>query len=261
MKQDDLYRDLKNALKNQELLLYYQPEYSLSNSSFEGVEALLRWKHPKHGFVLPGEFIPLAEELNIMCDIDRWVLQTAVKQNKDWQDKGLAAMRVAVNVTQQQFDTPDFADFVLKTLQQIGLSPQYLEIELNENIIISESDFKILATLNRLSRAGVQIALDDFGTGHSTVSYLQMLPINRIKIDKSYIENINTDPRDANFVKAIIELAADLNLQVLVEGVESLKQLQALIHIKGVDTQGFYFSEPLPAEEVEKFLRNYLGKA
>lgn len=254
MKLPDLSQDLKNALKNQEFILYYQPEYSLSTASFEGVEALLRWEHPKYGLLLPGQFITLAEELNLLTEIDRWVLRTAVKQNKDWQRKGLPAMRVAVNVTQKQFDTPDFAEFVFEILRQIDLSPQFLEIELNENIIISEDDNFIIATLNKLNRGGVQIALDDFGAGYSTISYLQMLPINRIKIDRSYIENINNDPRDAAIVKAIIELATDLKLQVLVEGVESLKQLQALIHIKKLDTQGFYFSEPLPAEEVEKFL-------
>lgn len=247
--------DLIKALKNHEFILYYQPEYNISTSTFEGVEALIRWKHPTYGLLLPGEFIYRAEELNLIEEIGEWVLYTAIKQNKEWQNKGLPALRIAVNVSGMQFDSPDFVDLVLDTLQKHDLAPQYLELELNENIIIGYKDKQIIESVKRLSDEGVQIALDDFGTGHSTISYLSLIPVDRIKIDKSYIENISSDPKDAAIVKAIIELAADSNLQVLAEGIESLKQLQTIAEIKGVETQGFYFSEPLPAEEVEKFLR------
>lgn len=248
-------QDLENALKNKEFILYYQPEFNISTSTFEAVEALIRWNHPNYGLLLPGQFIYRAEECSLIEELGEWVLYTAIKQNKEWQNKGLPAVRIAVNVSGMQFDSPDFARLVLDILQKHNLEPHYLELELNENMIIDCNDQQTIETIKYLSDQGVQIALDDFGTGHSTISYLNLIPVNRIKIDKSYIENINSDPKDAAIVKAIIDLAADSNLQVLAEGIESLKQLQAVAEIKGVETQGFYFSHPLPATEVEKFLR------
>lgn len=255
---DQLRQDLKTALSNQEFVLYYQPEYSVSTASFAGVEALIRWQHPRYGLLLPGQFLEFTQETDLINQIGRWVLETAIKQNKKWQDKGLAPMRVGVNVMGSQFDDPDFASFVMKTLKTVGLHPNYLELEIHETTIINDDDFHIIDTIKLLSNAGVKIALDDFGSGYTKVSYISKIPVDRIKIDKSYIDNINTNHNDATIVKAIINFASQLNIQVLAEGIESLNQLSFLTNKKPIDTQGFYFSEPLPAEEIEKFLTKYV---
>lgn len=255
--QMDITAELLNAIKNCEFILYYQPQFNLSTTKFEGVEALIRWQHPQKGLILPSEFLPAAEESGFIVRIGEWVLETACKQIKAWQDKGLSPIRVAVNISGKQFQQQNFVENIMKILQLIDLKPEYLELEITENIIIHDDDEKIIHTIHRLKQLGVQIALDDFGTGYSSISYLKKIPIDRIKIDRTYIENINVKSDDAAIVRAIIALATSLNLQVLAEGVESLKQLKLLMSQECKEVQGFYFSEPLPAKEVEKFLQFY----
>lgn len=257
---EDLKAEILNGLKNQEFVLYYQPQFNLATTQFEGVEALIRWQHPKKGFLLPGDFVSFAEESGLIVRIGEWVLKTACTQIKTWHDKGLPPIRVAVNISARQFQSKDFVESVMHLLEEINLKPKYLELEITENIIIHDDDHTIIHTIHRLKKLGVQIALDDFGTGYSSISYLKKIPIDRIKIDRTYIKNINTNSDDAAIVRAIIALATSLNLQVLAEGVESLKQLKMLLSQECKEVQGFYFSEPLPAEETEKFLRFYQDK-
>ncbi|RDI42715.1 putative bifunctional diguanylate cyclase/phosphodiesterase [Aquicella lusitana] len=254
---EKLKKELLRAIKSQEFVLYYQPQFNLTTAKFDGVEALIRWQHPERGILLPADFISVAEESGLIVRIGEWVVKTACKQNKAWQKKGLPFIRVAVNVSGKQFQQNEFVEFVMQTLQKFQLKPQYLELELTENIIIHDDDEKIIHTIHRLKKLGVQIALDDFGTGYSSISYLKKIPIDRIKIDRTYIQNINANSDDAAIVRAIIALATTLNLEVLAEGVESLRQLEMLISQDCKEAQGFYFSKPLPAEEVEKFLIFY----
>lgn len=250
----DVKAELLNAIKNQEFILHYQPQFNLLSGQFEGVEALVRWAHPKHGILLPAEFIPHAEESDLIVHLGEWVLKTACLQVKHWQDKGLSTMRVAVNVSGRQFQQKNFVELVMAVLQEAKLNSESLELEITENIIIHDDDERIIQTIHRLKKLGVQIALDDFGTGYSSISYLKKIPVDRIKIDRTFIQNINEQIDDAAIVKAIIALATSLNLHVLAEGVETLQQLELLLSQECKEAQGYYFSKPLPAEEVEKFL-------
>lgn len=258
-KKQELKIELLNALKNNEFVLYYQPQFNLATSKVEGVEALIRWQHPKKGLLLPNEFIELAEESGLIIRIGEWAIKSACLQNKIWQDKGLPQIRMSVNVSGRQFRNKNFVEFIINTLNEINLKPKFLELEILENIILHDNR-QVIESIRRLKKLGVQIALDDFGTGYSSISHLKKIPIDRIKIDETYIRNINKNSDDAAIVKAIIALASSLNLQVLAEGVESLKQLKLLLAQECNEVQGFYFSEPLPAEETEKFLKLYQDK-
>lgn len=252
--------ELLNAIKNHELILYYQPQFNLSTTKFESVEALIRWQHPVKGLLLPNDFIPIAEESGLIVKIGEWSIKKACLQNKLWRDKGLPAIRIAVNVSGRQLQQRDFVEFIMNSLQEANVEAHYLELELTENIIIHDNNKKLISAIQRLKKLGVRLALDDFGTGYSSISHLKKIPIDRIKIDKTYIKNINVNNDDTAIVKAIISLAASLNIQVLAEGVESLKQLNTLLAHECQEAQGFYFSEPLPAEGVEKFLLFYQNK-
>lgn len=251
--------EILNALKKNEFVLYYQPQFNLATTKFEGVEALIRWRHPHRGLLLPSEFIKLVEGNDLIVRIGEWTIRTACKQNKMWQDKGLPQIRVAVNVSGRQFKHRNFVEFIINTLQEINLDPQHLELELTENLILHD-DRHVIESIKRLKKLGVQIALDDFGTGYSSISHLKKIPIDRIKIDQTFIKHINVNRDDAAIVKAIIAIAASLNLQVLAEGVESLRQLKLLLSQECKEAQGFYFSEAMPPEEVEEFLKFYQNK-
>ena len=245
--------ELFSALENEEFVLYYQPQFNLMTSKFAGVESLIRWQHPERGLILPDDFIPLAEESEVIVHIGEWVLRTACQQSKLWRERGYPPIRIAVNISARQlFLQEDFVELILQTLQAVGMNPEHLELELSENIIIH--DERIIETVHRLKKVGILIALDDFGTGYSSISHLKKIPIDRIKIDKTFIKDIHTNHGDAAIVQAIIALAASLNLRVVAEGVESLKQLQLLLSQECMEAQGFYFSEPLNAIEFDKFL-------
>lgn len=249
--------ELLNAIKNNEFILHYQPQYNLATSKFEGVEALIRWQHPVNGLMMPDDFIYIAEESDLIITIGEWVLKKACKQAKAWQDKGLTQVRVAVNVSGQQFKQNNFVEFVINTLKEAQLDPTFLELELNENIIIQENDQLLIQMIQRLNKFGILISLDDFGTGNANISYLNRIPVNRIKIDKTFIDNININNDDAELVQSLIVLAADMKLQIVAEGVETLMQMKMLLSQECNIVQGFYFSEPLPADEVERFLLYY----
>lgn len=248
----DKEADLRHAIKNKEFYLCYQPQINLSNEKLISVEALIRWNHPKKGLLLPIDFIPFAEETDLIVPIGEWVLRTACEQNKAWQDEGLAKVPVAVNVSAEQINQANFIEAVISILQETHLDPQYLELELSENIIISSKN--VLSTLQSLKELGVLIAIDDFGTGYSSLSYLNKLPIDRLKIDSSFIQHIQSTRDDEVIIRAVIAIAKSLNLKVLAEGVETKDQLNFLKHNQCSDMQGFYFSKPLESHEVRKFL-------
>ncbi len=252
-KQFALETSLRHAIDNEELVLHYQPRLAVDSLKITGVEALVRWQHPQLGLLSPAEFIPLAEDNGLILPIGEWVLRTACRQNREWQQRGFTAMRVGVNVSARQFQQQHLAETVLQILEETGLAPEYLELELTESSIMSKAQATI-DVLTRLKAMGVTISIDDFGTGFSSLSYLKRLPIDALKIDQSFVRDVTTDPDDAALVMAIVTLAHNLRLQVVAEGVETEEQLRFLNLLRCDEVQGYLFSKPLPAEGLEQVL-------
>jgi len=251
----DLEAKLRHAIKNNELNLVYQPIYDIKTKLPIAVEALIRWNHPEKGIILPMDFIPLSEEIGLINDIGLWVLKEACQQNKLWQNMGLPPIRVAVNVTSQQLRQLDFVDTVKNTLKETGLKPEYLELELSENFIIKNIDHAV-KVIDRLKEIGISIAVDDFGTGNSSLSYLRNLQLDRLKIDRSFLENIKNNRGNEIVVHAILAMAHGLNLEVLAEGVENQSQLTFLKEQECNKMQGFYLSRPLEPDDLTKLLKD-----
>lgn len=250
----ELEAELRRAIINEEFFLCYQPQFDLNTKKVVSAEALIRWNHPKQGEVLPIKFIPLAETTGLIVPIGEWVLKTACKENKRWQDMGLPKIRVAVNMASQQFKQPNIVSIIKNALDESGLEPKYLEIELTENVIIS--NLESINVINEIKALGVYIALDDFGTGYSSLGYLKSLPIDRLKIDQSFVQNIDVSHGDEVIIQALIAMSKDLNFDVMAEGVESQKQLDFLKNKMCGEVQGFLFSKPLPTAEMVKYLKD-----
>ncbi len=231
--------DLYQALEREEFSLYYQPQMDLEKKEIEGLEALIRWKHPKFGMIAPNIFIPIAEKNGLINAIGHWVLKTACLQNKKWQDMGLKKLKMAVNLSSIEFINSNIARQVEEVLKEVGLDPKYLELEITESIAIKETDF-IVEVLNKLKKLGVSIAIDDFGTEYSSLSRLKLLPIDRIKIDMEFIHGIESNEKDKAITIIIINLAKSLGLNVLAEGVETSAQLEFLNQKMCDYVQGFY---------------------
>jgi diguanylate cyclase (GGDEF)-like protein len=249
-----LENDLRDALGRQELELHYQPKVDVHSGKTTGMEALARWRHPRRGLLLPAEFIPLAEETGLIVSLGDWVLREACRQNKAWQNQGLAPRRVAVNISASQLQQNDLIQSITTVLQETELEPQWLELELTESVVMQNAA-EAIDVLWRLRRMGIQISIDDFGTGYSSLSYLRRFPLNTLKIDASFIREISSDNNDATIVHAIVGLAHSLQLQVVAEGVENEAQLR-FVQASGSDQyQGFLRSEPLPALEFGRLLK------
>lgn len=247
--------DLRLALEHQQFELHYQPQVNLHTGRINGMEALVRWQHPTFGMVAPGRFIGLAEETGLIVPLGAWVMRTACRQAKAWLDAGLGELRVAVNLSARQFGQKDLVKSIANILQECGLPPHCLEIELTESMIMTDVEHAI-GVLRDLAKLGVQISVDDFGTGYSSLSYLKRLPIDVLKIDQSFVRDISVDPDDAAIVATIISLAHSLRLQVIAEGVETAEQLEFLRR-HGCDAmQGYYFSRPVPAGQFEEMLKH-----
>ncbi|MCZ8523906.1 MULTISPECIES: EAL domain-containing protein [Paenibacillus] len=240
---------LRKAIENEEFVLYYQPQIDLRSGGVKGVEALIRWQHPERGIVSPYEFIPLAEETGLIIPLDQWVLRTACHQNKKWQDMGLPPLRIAVNLSSQQFAKDSLVDIVRHALEESGLAPEYLELEITETMTMDVEH--TIPTLEKLHALGVQISIDDFGTGYSSLNYLKKFSIDRLKIDQSFVRDIMFDAHDSDIVGTIIAMAHGMGLEVIAEGVEEAGQLQFLREQKCNEVQGYYYSKPIPAEEFE----------
>ncbi|NLC71706.1 MAG: EAL domain-containing protein [Desulfuromonadaceae bacterium] len=240
---------LRRALRNDEFSLYYQPQVNLANCQITGVEALLRWKDPERGFVSPESFIPIAEEFGLIRNLGEWVLNTACSHRRQWLEKGLPSIRFSVNLSGTQLKQPDLMEIVDKALSQSQLPAEGLELELTESILMVPKDLT-LKTLTALKRRGIGLAIDDFGTGYSSLHYLKHFPIDRIKIDQSFVRDIVTERDDAAIVDAIIAMTRSLGLEVIAEGVETRDQLNLLRHQNCHEMQGFYFCHPLPFDEM-----------
>jgi len=240
---------LRRALARNEFQLYYQAQVDIRRRKVVGVEALVRWVHPEKGLVSPLSFIPLAEETGLIVPIGQWILRTACAQNQIWQKAGFAPVRMTVNISRIQFRGKNFVENVVRTLADIGLDPQHLELELTESAVMENVE-ATLATLHALKERGIQLAIDDFGTGYSSLSYLKRFPIHTLKIDRSFVKDLDRDPNAAAIGKSIIGLAHNLSLQVLAEGVETEQQMEFLQKCGCDHMQGYLFHMPEPAERL-----------
>jgi EAL domain-containing protein (putative c-di-GMP-specific phosphodiesterase class I) len=247
-----LENNLRNALAKNEFILHYQPQMNITGDLTVGAEALIRWRHPTFGLVFPGRFIRVAEECGLIVPIGDWVLRTACLQAKAWHAAGKQIV-VAVNLSVAQFYQKDLLHSVTSALEAAQLDPQYLELEITESILMDEEK-PAIDTLRALKQTGVKIAIDDFGTGYSSLSYLKHIPIDKLKIDRSFVHDISVDVEDAAIINAIIVMAKGLHLKVIAEGVETREQVQFLEAHGCHEYQGFYSSAALQPKEFLEFL-------
>jgi len=239
--------DLRRGIENGELRLYYQPQIDLSNSQILGAEALVRWQHPKLGLVAPGRFIPMAEDTDLIVPLGEWCLREGCRQLRAWQKSGLTELRVSVNVSPNQFHQKDFVATVGQVLSEAEIDPKTLQLEITESSLIKNTD-QVVTRLRELKEMGLMVAIDDFGVGYSSLGYLKQLPIDMLKIDRSFVSDATSDPDDAALVMAIITLAHNLRLKVMAEGVETDEQLRFLRLLRCDEGQGYLFGKAEPPD-------------
>ena len=245
---------LRRALENDEFILHYQPQYSLDTGKLTGLEALIRWQHPDMGVIAPDKFIPLAEESGIIVAIGEWVLRTACNQMKSFLDSGYLVERISINISGVQFQRESIVDTIVGVLEETNLDPKSLELEITESIIMQETG-KTVKILNEIRQQGITIAIDDFGTGYSSLSYLKRLPVNKLKVDRSFVRDIPHDPNDEAITRAVIALGQALKLEVIAEGVETEEQKIFLKSLGCHEAQGHLYSRPLPVEQLVEVLK------
>ncbi|MGO8835240.1 MAG: putative bifunctional diguanylate cyclase/phosphodiesterase, partial [Roseiarcus sp.] len=248
-----LQEELRNALARSEFFLVYQPQVDLRTGRVFAVEALIRWRHPTLGVISPVRFIPMAEESGQIVPIGDWVLHEACRQNKAWQDAGLPPVTICVNVSARQFRERSLVKGVVSALRESGLEARSLELELTESLIMQDVD-QAVATMKELQRLGVQLSIDDFGTGYSSLAALKTFPVARLKIDKSFIDDLESNENDRAVASAVILLGQKLNLRVIAEGVETDEQVAFLRANNCDEMQGYHFSKPIPPNEIAKLL-------
>ena len=253
LKQLVLESNLRGALERSEFVVHYQPQVTIPDFQLVGMEALVRWRHPSLGLLYPSEFVPLAEDSGLIIALGEWVMRVGCAQNKEWQDKGLAPMRLSVNFSARQFQQSTFISTVAEILKETNLDPRWLELELTESSIMKEPE-QAIEKLHELKLMGIKVAIDDFGTGYSSLNYLKRFPIDTLKIDKTFVSDVCKDPHDTAIVRAIITLGHALDLTVIAEGVETQEQLQYLRSLDCDVVQGFLFSKSLPAPAFEELL-------
>lgn len=247
-----LENDLRRAIELQEFELYYQPQVDIATGTIVGAEALIRWHHPERGLIAPATFIRICEETGLIVPIGVWVLEQACRQAVAWQSTAPNGFRVAINLSARQFQ-PQIVDTVRDTLQRTGATPQMLELELTESMVMQDPDAAI-ELLHAMAELGIRLAIDDFGTGYSSLSYLKRFPLHKLKVDRSFVQDIPADSNDAAITAATIALAHSLNLAVIAEGVETSEQLAFLRRHDCDQFQGYYCSHPVPADEFRKLL-------
>lgn len=246
--------ELRKAIERDEFILFYQAQMDLETKKVVGFEALIRWNHPTKGLVGPDEFIYLAEETGLIVPIGRWVLLTACRQLKQWSSEGYEDINMAVNLSARQFKDKDFVKLVFDAIEETGIDPKHLELEITETIALDDLEYTI-ATIKELRKIGVNFSLDDFGTGYSSMNYLKRLPVSNLKIDKSFLDTVMEDQCDQRIIQTIITLARNLDLFVIAEGVERSDQEQFLQEANCNKAQGFLYSKPVPKDMAEQFLR------
>jgi EAL domain-containing protein (putative c-di-GMP-specific phosphodiesterase class I) len=253
VERQSIEESLRSALERREFALQYQPKISLSTGEITGAEALLRWTHPTRGPVSPAQFIPVAEDCGLILPIGNWVLREACKQARAWVDAGLPFATMAVNISAMEFRDENFLEGIFTILEDTGLAPGSLELELTESVLMKHAE-STESILRALRARGVQLAVDDFGTGYSSLSYLRKFPIDALKIDQSFVRQITTGPIETTIVTAVISMGRSLKLRVVAEGVETQEELAFLQAHQCDEAQGYYFSRPVPSEQFAKLL-------
>jgi diguanylate cyclase (GGDEF)-like protein/PAS domain S-box-containing protein len=248
-----LESELRHALSHGELAVFYQPQVNTDTREIVGIEALARWQHPERGLLFAAEFIPLAEETGLIVPLGEWVLRTACAQNKAFQEAGLPPVRVAVNLSSRQFQDSRLVDMVAQVLKETGLDAQYLDLEITEGTAMRDIEFTI-KMLSELRGMGVHVSIDDFGTGYSSLAHMRILPVDSVKIDRSFVSDAPVNPQDAAILAAIVALARTLNLRVVAEGIETDEQLAVVKEQKCHEAQGYLFSKAVPAQAMEQLL-------
>ncbi len=255
-----LETDLRKAIENNELILYYQPKLHIKKGNIAGVEALLRWAHPELGLLNPAQFIPIAEDTGLMNKIGEWALREACGTNKYWQDEGYEHFAVALNLSPKQFQRDDIAKAIETILKDTGLNPKYLELEINESTVMDNIEMA-KNRLDAIKAVGVQLSIDHFGAGYTSISHLKQFPISTIKIDQNYIKGIPNNPNDSAITNAFISLAHHLGLEVVAEGVETAEQVQYLTMQQCDMVQGYFLSHPLPQQKIELQFKKLADRA
>jgi len=248
--------ELAHAIDNQELILHFQPKINLSTGKVTGMEALVRWIHPVNGFMSPAEFIPVAERSRLIIPLGEWVLREACQRTKAWNDAGLGPLKVAVNLSGVQFHEPSLVEGIRTVLDETGLPPQCLELEITETVAMEDAE-STSAVFKRLANLGVSLSIDDFGTGYSSLAYLKRFPIDRIKIDKTFVDDIGGESSAGAIARAVTTLGHSFGMEVTAEGVETTDQVTFLRRLECDEIQGYLFSKPLPRDEFESFVREY----
>jgi diguanylate cyclase (GGDEF)-like protein len=248
-----LENELHGALERNEMLVYYQPLIDLHTRQVTALEALIRWQHPIQGLVSPAKFIAIAEANGLIVPIGEWVLRTACAQNRACQLAGFSPIRISVNLSARQFEQPNLVEIVSQILEETGMAAHYLELEVTESSLVSDIQ-RSIKTLEQLRELGISLALDDFGTGYSSLNYLKRFPVNMLKIDRSFVQDVTSNPDSAAVTDAIIALAKSLRLNITAEGIETQAQLDYLQQRGCHEGQGFYFSRPIPADKIAQIL-------
>ena len=255
LEQMHMKTSLRQAIDNEEFIIHYQPQIDISANKLVGIEALLRWQHPTKGLLTPKKFISVAEETGMILEIDDWVMHTTMKQVSKWHNNGLDPGKLALNISMTQLESAHFIYSIQNTMDIYGFKTEWLELEITEGHMMKNA-IEIINKLKQVSSLGIHISIDDFGTGYSSLSLLKRLPINRLKIDKSFIEDIPEDEEDIAIIKSIIALAKSLNLKVIAEGVETIEQINFLKSKNCKYVQGHYYFYPMSAEELQEILLN-----
>lgn len=249
-----LESNLHRAIENNEFLLHYQPKFDLNHQTLIGIEALVRWNQPEMGMISPGQFIPVAEASGLIMDIGKWVIEEACRQIRAWEDQGLPSVRVAVNFSPRQFAARNIVELVTDTLQKFGLGGEVLEMEITESLLAQDMEYTMEA-LQTLRILGIHVAVDDFGTGYSSLSYLKRFPIDRLKIDQSFVRDLETDPNDRAIATAVVTLGHSLGMRVIAEGVETAQQMEILRKMGCDEIQGYYLGQPMSADDMRMLLQ------
>ena len=252
----DLENELQHAIRDNAFKLHYQPKIELSTNTIVGVEALLRWPHAERGWISPTQFIPLAEETGLIVQLGKWVVREACQQIRAWQENGIEGISVAINVSSRQFCHGDLLESVLSIVNETEIRPECLELEITESLLMSDVDETIKA-LRAFKAAGLRISVDDFGTGYSSLNYLKQFPLDSLKIDRSFVQELHQNRDDAAICAAILAMAKELGLSVVAEGVELEEQLEFLRRHNCDQVQGFLFSQPLAPDLCEELFRTY----
>ena len=258
VERQSIEEDLRRALKRQEFTLHYQPKINVATAAITGVEALIRWTHPMRGSVPPVQFIPVAEDCGLILPIGAWVLREACAQARAWMDAGMPVITMAVNVSALQFQNERFLEELFAILDDTGLDPRYLELELTESALMKHAELAA-SILSTLRAVGVRVTVDDFGTGYSSLSYLRKFPLDALKIDQSFVRQIATIPDETAIVRAMINMGRSLNLRVIAEGVETQDQLDFLKIHQCDEAQGYFFSPPIVSQQFATLIGTYIG--